>query len=70
MGFVFRLLLSLFEKEGENYVTYAKGLPVVGGLKILFCEVDKTRPASGIKGGIDFYASGSLGIWRITICES
>ena len=69
MKFLFKLLLSLFEKEGENYVTYIKGVSVIGDIKVYFCEVDRTRPPSGIENGIDIFASGKLGVWRITFCD-
>ena len=69
MSFLFKLLLALFEKSGENYVAYVKGIPVLGDIKVLFCEVDNTRPPSDIENGIDIFASGKLGIWRITILD-
>lgn len=69
MSFLFKLLLGLFAKEGDNYVAYIKGVPLLGSVKLLFCEVDESRPNSDIDGGIDVFAAGKLGIWRLTFVD-
>jgi len=63
------LLLALCQKDGDNYVIYINGVPVVGSIKVLFKEVDATREPSGIKGGIDIFTAGKLGVWRFTFVD-
>ena len=70
MSLILKLLLALCEKEGDNYVIYAKGIPVVGNIKILFKEVDTMREPSGIAGGIDLFTAGKLGVWRFTLVDA
>ena len=64
------LLLALCQKENDNYVIYINSVPVVGNVKILFKEVDKTREPSGIAGGIDLFTAGKLGVWRFTLVDN
>ena len=64
------LLLALCQKDGDNYVIYINGVPVVGNIKILFKEVDTMREPSGIQGGIDLFTAGKFGVYRFTLVDN